>query len=122
MGFIKPAHQEVMKISKKYESFDEEKIKKIVKELIRKGRIFTVGLDRALYQYIQRAATKLSYMNIEPMDLGRAHILKNDDYLKVVDKIWELITSGILSPGKDWENSWFPNLHLTEKGKDFMEE
>jgi len=111
-----------MKISKKYESFDEEKIENIVKELIRNGIIFTVGLERALYQYIQRAANKLGYMDIEPMDLGRTHILKNDDYLKVVDKIWEYITSGKLAPGKDWENTWFPNLHLTEKGKKFMEE
>lgn len=111
-----------MKISEKYESFDEEKSEYIVKELIRNGIIFTVGLGRALYQYIQRVATKLGYMDIEPMDLGRAHILKNDDYLNVVDKIWEYITSGILAPGRDWEYTWFPDLHLTEKGKEFMEE
>ena len=28
---------------------------------------------------------------------------------------------GILAPGTNWNNPWFPNLHLTEKGKKFME-
>ncbi len=109
------------KISEKYESFDEEKIEKIVKELIRSRIIFTVGLEGALYQKIQRAANQLGYMDIDPMYLGRTLILKNDDYLKIVDKIWEYITSGRLAPGKDRDNPWFPNLHLTEKGKEFME-
>ena len=49
----------MIKISKKYESFDEQKVENIVKELIRNRIIFTVGIDRALYQKIQRAATKL---------------------------------------------------------------
>ena len=111
----------MIKISKKYESFDEQKVENIVKELIRNRIIFTVGIDRALYQKIQRAATKLGYMNIKPMDLGRAIILKNDDYLKVVDKIWECITSGTLTPDINWENPWFLPLHLTEKGKKVLE-
>ena len=55
------------------------------------------------------------------MDLGRAIILKNDDYLKVVDKIWECITSGMLTPGINWENPWFLPLHLTEKDKKVLE-
>ncbi len=110
----------MIKISEKYESFDEEKIENIVKELIRNEKIFTVGIHHALYHYIQRAATKLGYMDIEQMDLGRVVILKNDDYLKIVDKIWEYITSGILAPGRDREYTWFPNLHLTEEGKEFM--
>ncbi|MBA7612911.1 hypothetical protein ES703_20152 [subsurface metagenome] len=110
-----------MKISEKYESFDEQKVENIVRELIKSGVIFTVGIDRALYQYIQRVATKLGYMDIKPMDLGRAYVLRNEDYLKVVDKIWEYITSGILAPGRNWENPRFPNLHLTVKGKKFME-
>ena len=76
MGSIKRAHQELMKISEKYESFNEEKVENIVKELIESGVIFTVGIDRALYQYIQRVATKLGYMDIKPMD-----------YLRVADKI-----------------------------------
>ncbi len=110
-----------MKISEKYESFNEEKVENIVKELIKNRVIFTVGLDLALYQKIQRVATKLGYMDIKPMDLGYAILLENDDYLKVVDKIWEYITSGILAPGSDWNNPWFPHLHLTEKGKKYME-
>ena len=110
-----------MKISEKYESFDEEKVENIVKELIESGVIFAVGIERALYQRIQRVATKLGYMDIKPMDLGRIIILKDEDYLRVADKIWEYITSGILAPGSDRNNPWFPHLHLTEKGKKFME-
>ena len=60
-------------------------------------------------------------MNIEPTNLGYALVLTNEDFLKVVDKIWEYITSGILAPGKDSEEPWFPALHLTEKGKEFLE-
>ena len=110
-----------MKISEKYESFNEEKVEHIVKELIQSGVIFTVGIERALYQKIQRVATKLGYMDIKPMDLGRVIILKNEDYLRVSDKIWEYITSGILAPGSNRSNPWFPHLHLTEKGKEFLE-
>ncbi len=110
-----------MKISEKYESFNDQKVENIVRELIKSGVIFTVGIDRALYQKIQRVATKLVYMDIKPMDLGRAYVLRNEDYLKVVDKIWEYITSGILAPGRNWEYPWFPDLHLTEKGKEFLE-
>jgi hypothetical protein len=110
-----------MKISETYVSFNEEKVENIVKELIESGIIFSVGIERALYQKIQRVANKLDYMNIEPIDLGRAYVLRNEDYLKVIDKIWEYITSGILAPGRNWENPWFPNLHLTDKGKKSLE-
>ena len=111
-----------MKISEKYESFDDQKVENIVKELIKRGVIFTVGIERALYQRIQRVATRLGYMDIKPMDLGQIIVLKNEDYLKVVDKIWEYITSGILAPGSNWKNPWFPHLHLTKKGKKVLEE
>lgn len=111
-----------MKISEKYESFNGQKVENIVKELIKSGVIFTVGIDRALYQKIQRVATKLGYMDIKPMELGYGIVLKNEDYLKVVDKIWEYITSGILVPGSNRNNPWFPHLHLTEKGKKVLEE
>jgi len=110
-----------MKISERYESFDTQKVENIVRELIRSRVIFTVGIHPALYQKIQRAANELGYMDIEPMYLGRALVLRNEDYLKIVDKIWEYITSGILGPGRNDLNTWFPNLHLTEKGKEFME-
>ena len=110
-----------MKISEKYESFDEEKVENIVRELIKSGIIFSVGIERALYQKIQRIATRLGYMDIKPMDLGQIIVLKNEDYLRVVDKIWEYITTGILAPGTNWNNPWFPNLHLTEKGKKSLE-
>ncbi|MFW9878766.1 MAG: hypothetical protein ACFFG0_37280, partial [Candidatus Thorarchaeota archaeon] len=107
----------------KLDDFEGPRYRRIlhVKELIESGIIFSVGIERALYQYIQRVATKLGYMNIAPMDLGRAYVIRNEDYLKVVDKIWEYITAVILAPGKNWENTWFPNLHLTQKGKEFME-
>lgn len=111
----------MIKISKEYESFDEEKVENIVKELIKKGIIFTTGIELALYQKIQRVATKLGYMDIEPIYFGRALVLKNEDYLKVSDKIWEYITSGILAPGSNRETPWFPYLHLTEKGQKFLE-
>ncbi len=111
-----------MKISRKYESFDDQKVENIVKELIKSRVIFTIGLSRALYQKIQRVATTLGYMDIEPIDLGDTYVLSDDDYLKIADKIWGYITSGILSPGKNRDNPWFPHLHLTEKGKKFMEE
>jgi len=110
-----------MKISEKYESFDDQKVENIVKELIKNKVIFTVGIDLALYQKIQRVATKLGYMDIKPMDLGYAIVLRNEDYLKVVDKIWEYIATGILAPGRNRETPWFPYLHLTEKGKKFLE-
>ncbi len=110
-----------MKILEKYESFDSQKVEDIVLELIKSGIIFRIGIHRALYQYIQRVATKFGYMNIEPMDLGRVFALRNEDYLKIVDKIWEYITTGILAPGRDWERTWFPDLHLTESGKEFLE-
>ena len=110
-----------MEIPESYESFDKQKVENIVKGLIKSRVIFSVGISRALYQKIQREATKLGYMNIEPMNLGYSLVLKNEDFLKVVDKIWEYITSGILAPGKDWEDPWFPALHLTEKGKEFLE-
>jgi len=110
-----------MKISEKYERFDEQKVENIVKELIESGVIFVVGIERALYQKTQTVATKLGYMDIKPMDLGRVIILKDEDYLRVADKIWEYITSGILAPGSNRNNPWFPHLHLTEKGKKFME-
>ena len=111
----------MIKISEKYESFDEQKVENIVKKLIESGVIFAVGIERALYQKIQIVATKLGYMDIKPMDLGRVIILKDEDFLKVVDKIWEYITSGILAPGSNRETPWFPYLHLTEKGKKFLE-
>lgn len=120
MGCIKRAYQELMKISEKYERFDDEKVENIIKELIRNEKIFTVGIHQALYQYIQRAATKLGYMDIKKMDLGTVYILENDDYLKIVEKIWEYITSGILAPGRDRTDTWFPNLHLTERGREFF--
>ena len=109
-------------MSIKYENFNEQKVEIIAKELIRSGILFSVGISSALYQKVQRIATKLGYMDIKPMDLGNAIVLENEDYLKIVDKIWEYITSGILAPGSDWNNSWFPHLHLTEKGKKFIEE
>jgi len=110
-----------MKISETYESFNGQKVENIVRELIKSGVIFSIGIERALYQRIQRVATKLGYMDIKLMDLGRVIILKDEDYLRVVDKIWEYITSGILAPGSNRHNPWFPHLHLTEKGKKFME-
>ena len=110
-----------MEIPERYESFNKQKVENIVKGLIKSGAIFSAGISRTLYQKIQREATKLGYMNIEPMNLGNALVLKNEDFLKVVDKIWEYITSGILAPGNDSENPWFPALHLTEKGKEFLE-
>ena len=61
-----------MKISEKYESFDEEKVKNIVKELIKSGIFFSVGIEPALYQKIQRVATKLGYMDIKRRDLRRS--------------------------------------------------
>lgn len=48
--------------------------------------------------------------------------LEEEDYLKVQDKLWELILKGYLAPGKDKMNQWFPNLHFTEKGKKFQKE
>ncbi len=48
-----------MKISEKYESFDEEKVENIVKELIESGQIFSVGRHRRLYYKIQIVATNL---------------------------------------------------------------
>lgn len=110
-----------MEIPEGYESFDKQKVENIVKRLIISKVIFSVGIRRALYRKIQRAANKLGYMNIEPMNLGRALVLENEDFLKVVDKIWEYIISGILAPGKNLDYPWFPDLHLTEKGKEFLE-
>ncbi|MFX1281886.1 MAG: hypothetical protein ACFFA3_21230 [Promethearchaeota archaeon] len=110
-----------MKISEKYESFDEEKVENIVNELIKSGIIFSVGIEPALYQKIQRVATKLGYMDIEPMDLGRSYVLRNEDYLKISDKVWQYIVAGILAPGNNRNNPWFPHLHLTEKGKEILE-
>ena len=109
------------KISEKYESFDKQKVENIVKELIRNNELFRLGVRHSLYQYVQRAANKLKYMNIEPMNLRNSFILRNHDYLKIIDKIWEYSLSGKLAPGKDRENTWFPDLHLTEKGKEFLE-
>ncbi|MFX1531603.1 MAG: hypothetical protein ACFFBC_10865 [Promethearchaeota archaeon] len=111
----------MIKISEIYESFDEEKVENIVNELINSGIIFSVGIELALYQKIQRVATKLGYMDIKPMDLGRIIALRNEDYLKVSDKIWQYIAVGILAPGSDRNNPWFPHLHLTEKGKKILE-
>ncbi len=110
-----------MEIPEGYESFDKQKVENIVKGLIKSRVIFSVGIHRALYHKIQREATKLGYMNIEPMNLGYALVLTNEDFLKIIDKIWEYITSGILAPGKDSEDPWFPSLHLTENGKEFLE-
>ena len=110
-----------MEIPEKYESFDNQKVENIVKGLIKSGVIFSVGLNRVLYRKIQREANKLGYMKIEPMNLRNALDLKNEDFLKVIDKIWEYIKSGILAPGKDSEEPFFPALHLTENGKEFLE-
>ena len=78
-------------------------------------------MHQALYHKIQRVATKLGYMSIKPGELERVSVLNNDDYLKVVGKIWENITSGIFIPENNKDNPWFCHLHLTEKGKKLLE-
>lgn len=109
----------MIKISTEYESFDDQKVENIVKELIRTNVIFSVGLSRDLYNKIQIIATRLGYMNMsDSMYMLNLKVLSDEDYLKISDKIWEYIISGILAPGRNYNNPWFPNLHLTEKGKE----
>ncbi len=107
----------MIKISTEYESFDDQKVENIVKELIKRNMIFYVGITNELYKKIQSIATNMDYMNVKSREL----VLSNEDYLKVSDKIWEYITSGILAPSLDYNNPWFPKLHLTEKAKKLIE-
>jgi len=99
---------------------NDEQIDLIIKNMIKTGEI-KYGRGSALYDKIERVAVNLGFFDIRQMDLGYKHPLTYEDYLKVSDKIWELITNGTLAPGYNRNNPWFPWLHLTEKGKKIRE-
>jgi len=101
---------------------DENQIKMIVKEIIKMGYV-SIGKNSGLFESIEQMAIKLEYIKSSQSDRMESGIdLEEEDYLKVQDQIWKLVLDGILAPGKNRMNSWFPNLHFTENGKNLREE
>ena len=91
----------------------------ITNYLLRKGiRSFSTN---SFYSNIQRAAVNLGIIeDSNSVRSGVALILSNEDYFKVADKIWNFILNGFLAPGYNYNNPWFPQVHLTEKGKEYL--
>lgn len=105
-----------------YETFDEIQVEKIVNNLIKSGKLLKSRFTKQLYSDITEAAAKLGYIKVPQESLKNLILLRNKDFLKVVDNIWDKITKGYLAPGRDHDNPFFPWVHLTEKGRQFFEE
>lgn len=98
---------------------NEKQVELIVKELIKAGDI-SIGKYSGLFNNIEQFAIKLGYIQELRSNRMESKIdLEEEDYLKVQDKIWELVLEGFLSPGKNMNNPWFPKLHFTKKGKQY---
>ena len=101
---------------------DEKQVDMIIKELIKAGAI-SIGKNSNLFYNIKQIAIKLGYIQSLQSDRMESGIdLEEEDFLKIQDKLWELILKGYLAPGKNEMNPWFPKLHFTEKGEKFQKE
>ena len=98
-----------------------QQIERIMKFIIKRDIFEHIDITRLSFNKIQKIAYGLGFIEANYYEITHNHILTTEDYLKCIEKIWEYITSGILSPGKDLEHSWFPSVHLTEKGNNFKE-
>lgn len=101
----------------------EDQAKRIADFLI-KDTIRYLGKEEALYRKIQWAAARLKIIDEDPTNISQYNpkILSNNDFLRVIDKIWDFLMKGYVAPGKDRNNPWFPHIHLTNKGKKYFEE
>ncbi len=100
---------------------DKNQIDKILIELIKSGNV-SIGKYNNLFEMVDQMAIKLNYIKSSPSDRMESGVeLEEEDYLKVQDDIWKLVLDGILAPGKNKMNPWFPNLHFTEIGKQYRE-
>ena len=100
---------------------DKIQIKMIVKEIIKTGYV-SIGQYSGLFEMIEQLAVKLNYVKAIPSDRMESGIdLEENDYLQIQDEIWNLILEGILAPGINKMNPWFPNVHFTEKGIKFRD-
>ena len=88
-----------------------------------KDKIRYLGKEEGLYRKIQWAAARLKIIDEDPTDIYQYNpkILSNNDFLSVIDKIWDFLIKGYVAPGKDRNNPWLPHIHLTEEGKKYFE-
>ena len=87
---------------------DKDQINKIVRELI-KSKALSVGRYSNFYENVERLAERFEFE------------LQDEDYLKVQDEIWKLVLEGMLAPGRNTMNPWFPHCHLTKEGEEYRE-
>lgn len=118
----------------KKEKFElnEEQIEQVLTEFL-KQPIMVIGRNVEIrdpisnsidfYNIIRVISAHLGFAGSkEAVKIGIYPELNDKTVIKITEKIWDLLNKGILSPGKDKNNLWFPFLHLTEKGKDYIEE
>lgn len=94
---------------------NDEEIENTAIGFLRSGDFFYFERN-TLFNEIQRIARNLEYINTEGDST-----LANEDFLKILEIIWSYCTNGYIAPGKNSMNDWFPNAHITEKGKNFRQ-
>lgn len=77
------------------------------------------GINKSFYREIQRVAKKMDLIEFHGSEM-HALALQRDDYIKISDIYWIFLCNGVLAPGKDENNPWFPNIHLTSYGEKFF--
>ena len=85
-------------------------IKKVVDEYLKNKR-FLYLTHNSIYKKFEKVAKDLNLVEKE----GNRN-LNNEDFLKMMDYLWEYFLKGYIAPGKSELNEWFPYAHLTEKG------
>ncbi len=77
----------------------------------------------SLHKCIQVIAIELGYIEGDPMRTNIFNLtsISDSDFIFVIEELWNFILKGYLAPGINGDNLWFPNVHLTEKGKEYIE-
>ena len=100
-----------------------DQAKNIVKELIKNSKSGEFFISSGnFYLSLQRTAINLGYIE-DPQSI-HTNILSRNDEIKCIDELWNYVLTGILSPGSNQnysDSKFFPHLHLTELGKQVIE-
>lgn len=86
----------------------------IVKSLAKKrNHIYESGNES--YSETQEIANDLGFIDYDSMR-PQEKIISSSDFLKIQDIYWIFLCQGLIAPGKNIRNPWFPNVHMTKYG------
>ena len=116
---------------KKVCELNEEQIDRVITEFL-KQPIMVIGRNVEVkdplsntidfYNIIRGISANLGFAGSkEAIKIGIYPELGDKTIRIIIEKIWEFLNEGILSPGIDKNNPWFPFLHLTKKGNEYIE-